>query len=281
MSAVALHVERIAPANEAPGAETKLPVLIAHGLFGAGRNWAGIAKILAEDRPAAVADLRNHGQSPWTESMDYAAMGQDLLAAAQAEFGRPCALIGHSMGGKSALAAALQAPEQVVFAAIVDIAPVDYVALGKDREHGGYIDALRRLDIAGLQRRADADALLAEAAPDPAIRAFLLQNLVTIPGAGPGEPRFRWRLNLAGLAAALPALMGWPAALAEQRYPGPLLALAGGASDYVGAEGETALTAQAPNARIERMPGRGHWLHAEAPQETASILRAALGRLNA
>ena len=153
-----------------PGA---VPVAILHGLFGSGRNWASIAQRLAARHPVIAFDLRNHGASAWAGGMQYGEMAEDVLAMLDERGYRRAALLGHSMGGKVAMAAALRDPDMVERLAVVDIAPVAYRP-----HHLGLVQAMRALDLTGIQRRGEADAALAAAVPDVAERGFLLQNLV-------------------------------------------------------------------------------------------------------
>src|SRR5690348_3587795 len=85
-----------------------VPVAILHGLFGSGRNWATIAQRLALRRPVIAFDLRNHGGSAWAGGMEYGEMAEDVLAMLDGRGYRQAALLGHSMGGKIAMAAALR-----------------------------------------------------------------------------------------------------------------------------------------------------------------------------
>ena len=245
-----------------PDTADRPPVVIAHGLFGSARNWGGIARSLAEDRAVIAVDLRNHGQSPWDDRHDYAALAGDLAEVLAAE-GPPVDVIGHSMGGKAAMVLALQQPDLVRRLAVIDIAPVAYT-----HTQQGHIDAMRGLDLAGLTGRAEADRRLAATVPDAGIRGFLLQSLDLR-----ADPP-RWRLNLDALEANMAAILGWPDP--DGRFEGPALFLAGGASDYVRPEHRPAIRAAFPRARIARIPCAGHWLHAEAPEPTAATLRSFL-----
>lgn len=231
------------------------PLAILHGLFGSARNWAGIAQRLAAHRRVIALDLRNHGASPWADSMDYAVMAEDVRETLHALGCRRCALLGHSMGGKVAMLAALKNRDAVERLVVADIAPVEYAA-----RHLPYVRAMRALDLASIRRRGEADAPLAPAIPDPAERAFLLQNLVF------DGPTARWRLNLAAIERAMPALGGFPALPPGTAYDGPALFVAGGGSDYLGPEHEPATRRLFPNARIVRIANAGHWLHAEQPR---------------
>ncbi|MEM9724049.1 MAG: alpha/beta fold hydrolase [Pseudomonadota bacterium] len=234
-------------------------LLIAHGVFGSARNWGTLARRFSAGRPVVAVDMRNHGDSGAAEEMSYPSMGDDLLETAAALFERPALLLGHSMGGKAAMAAALRAPDAVAGLIVADIAPVAYV----DGQLRGYLDAMRALPLDVAGGRAGLAAQLEAATPNRAIRDFLLSN-VAFDRSGP-TPTARWRLNLDGLSAGVDDVVGWPDALSERRYDGPTLFIHGGASDYVSAEGRARATALFPNAVFETLGGAGHWLHAEQP----------------
>ena len=241
------------------GAGPALAIL--HGLFGAGRNWATIAQRLAAHRRVVALDLRNHGASPWAEAMDYAEMADDVRATMQALGHRRYALLGHSMGGKAAMVLALAHREEVERLVVVDIAPAAYPP-----HHLAYVQAMRGLDLAGVTRRAEAEAQLAAAVPNPAKRAFLVQNLVF------DEGRARWRLNLDAIERAMPTLIGFPALPAGASYHGPALFVAGGRSDYLRPEHEPAIRRLFPVARIAHIADAGHWVHAERPREFLAFI---------
>jgi pimeloyl-ACP methyl ester carboxylesterase len=235
--------------------DTGTPVLaILHGLFGSGRNWASIAQRLAARRRVICFDLRNHGASAWTGGMQYGEMAEDVLAMLDERGYRPAALLGHSMGGKAAMAAALRDPDMVERLVAVDIAPVAYPP-----RHLSLVRAMRQLDLTGIERRSEADRLLAPAVPDAAERGFLLQNLVFENG------RARWRLNLEAIERAMPDLVGFPAMPDNAVYRGPALFVGGGRSDYLLPEHEPEIRRLFPQARIERIENAGHWVHAEQP----------------
>lgn len=231
------------------------PLAILHGLLGSSRNWATIAQRLAADHRIIALDLRNHGASPWGERMDYRDMAADVRATLHALGHRNFALLGHSMGGKTAMMLALAHPDEVDRLVVVDIAPAVYPP-----RHLGYVQAMLRQNLAGLTRRSEADTRLAAAVPDAAERAFLLQNLVFEDG------RARWRLNLAAIEQEMSQLVGFPELPAGARYDGPTLFVAGGRSDYLRPEHEPAILGLFPKARIARIAKAGHWLHAEQPE---------------
>lgn len=234
---------------------TGTPVALLHGLYGQAGNFATIQRRLGETHRVIALDLRNHGQSPRAPTMTYPEMAADVLETLRARDALPAALIGHSMGGKVAMAAALAAPAAVARLLVADIAPVAYDHAGF---HAGYVAALRALPLHPGLKRAEADAALAGAVPDPATRAFLLLNLRF--GADPS-----WRLNLDAIAAALPALAGWPTP-EDGPYQNPTLFVAGGRSDYVLPEYRPAIAALFPAARVLTLKSAGHWVHADDPE---------------
>lgn len=231
------------------------PLAILHGLFGSGRNWAGIAQRLAARNRVIAFDLRNHGASPWAETMDYAEMAEDVRTSLRARGHRRVALLGHSMGGKVAMLASLRRPDEVERLVVADIAPVRYPP-----RHLALVRAMRRLDLAGLRRRGEADARLASVVHNPAERAFLLQNLVF------AENGAAWRLNLAAIEHEMPSLVGFPSLPAGAKYDGPALFVGGGRSEYLRPAHEPALRSLFPKAQTAFIPEAGHWLHAEQPQ---------------
>ena len=232
------------------------PLLILHGLFGSGRNWAAIAKALADSRRVISLDLRNHGASPWADGMSYPEMAEDVLAVIRdKQLGR-VALLGHSMGGKAAMLAALADPALIERLIVVDVAPV-----AREPALLAYAQAMEAADLSAVTRRADVESQLAAAVPSAAERAFLLQNLVIEDG------KARWRINLAAIERAMPEIAGCPASLPRERYDGPTLFVAGARSDYIRAQDEPAIRRLFPKAEIVRIPGAGHWVHAEAPDK--------------
>lgn len=241
----------------APGAQP--PLVIAHGLFGSGRNWGVIARRLAEDRPVIAVDMRNHGDSPFLASHSYADLAADLAEVIAAHGGR-ADVLGHSMGGKAAMQLALTQPDRVRRLIVADIAPVAY---GHSQNH--LIAAMQAMDLTGLVSRSEADQRLGQAITDPALRAFLLQSLDLR-----ADP-VRWKFNLEVLKAEMDAITGWPCTAG--RFDGPALFVTGALSDYVRPEHRAGIVAQFPQARFTELEGAGHWLHAERPREFEAALR--------
>ena len=246
---------RLAAVEYGADAQNSRPVLaILHGLFGSARNWDSIARRLAVHRRVIAFDLRNHGASEWADGMEYAEMADDVWAALHDRGHRRYALLGHSMGGKAAMIAALNHPEEAERLIVADIAPV-----GHPPRHLDYVQAMLGLDLSSITRRGEADARLAATVPDPAERAFLLQNLVF------DDRRPRWRLNLTAIGHEMATLSGFPTVEPGRVYRGPALFVAGGRSDYLLPEHAPMIRWLFPAAQIERIESAGHWLHAEQP----------------
>jgi len=247
------------------GEATALPSLfIVHGLFGSARNWGAIAKRMSDSRAVVTVDMRNHGASPFADSHSYADMAQDLAEVIEAE-GSAMDVVGHSMGGKAAMVLALTRPGLVNRLVVADIAPVAY-----DHSQSKYIHAMRAMPLEGLRTRTEANARLTPLVPDAQVRAFLLQSLdlkVSPPC---------WRLNLDVLEREMDAITGWPDEATYRPFDGPTLFLSGGNSGYVRSEHRPGIRALFPNARMAKLPGAGHWLHAEKPRDFEQTLRVFL-----
>ena len=261
-TAVQLH-HKLYPGPDQPA---EPPLVLLHGLFGFGSNFQSVARKLAGGREVVLADLRNHGSSPWADDVSLVAMAEDVAALIGSLEAPEVALCGHSLGGKVAMLVALQRPELVSRLCVVDIAPVEY-EMGANLR---VIEALLEVPDEALASRKEADAALAAAAPraealgSQFVRQFLLQNLVP-------EQR-SWRLNLRALLAGYPALRGFPAAEGATAPALPTLFVGGkkpGA--MLGAEHLEACRAFFPAARLE-MVDTGHFVHAEAPGPFVEIV---------
>ncbi len=234
------------------------PVALLHGLFGRAQNLGGVARRLAASHRVLSLDLRNHGASPHAMGMDYGSLAEDVLHTLAARQALPCALLGHSMGGKAAMMAALAAPDQVSRLLVADIAPVAYA-----HNNRAIADALRGVRLVPGMTRADADAQLRAAVPDTNVRAFLLQNF--LPGASAA-----WRIGVAEIADGMSDIEGFVAPPGAF-YDGPVLFVRGGASDYVLPAHQASIEALFPGARVVILEGAGHWLHADQPERFGDI----------
>jgi len=273
------------------------PLVLLHGLFGSSDNWHGIATRLAERFQVLVPDLRNHGRSPHSAEMNYGVMAGDVAelletlaergsvtpshspagrglnpasdasdqvgaAAHRAALrGTTAAVLGHSMGGKVAMQLALTHPNLPHKLVVADMAPRAYAP-----RHLEILSAMMALDVASFSSRQDIEAALAGPVPSLNLRRFLLKNL----GRGAGG-EFEWKINLAALSEHYPDLRA--ALSAPHPYAGPTLFLRGERSDYIQAADEPLIFELFPRAEIRTIPGAGHWLHADAPDEFVRLVR--------
>ncbi|HKX15132.1 MAG TPA: alpha/beta fold hydrolase [Propionibacteriaceae bacterium] len=247
-------------------------VVFLHGLFGQGKNWNTIAKGLSESARVTLADLPNHGQSPWTDHFSYPEMANQVVELLQAQGGGDqWTVVGHSMGGKVAMTLALTQPELVARLGVVDVSPV---ATQEISEFDTFIRGMRSIDLKNLRGRKDADAQLAAYVSDPVIRSFLLQNLRRDPSAAGNG--WRWQMNLNLLGDHLSEMGGWPE-LQAQPYEGPVLWLAGASSGYIRPEYAAAMRALFPRVQLVTIKDAGHWVHSEQPEAFLATMRRFLG----
>jgi pimeloyl-ACP methyl ester carboxylesterase len=247
------------------GAAELPPLVLLHGLFGASNNWLGVVQRLQADYRLILPDLRNHGRSPPHPVMDYPAMAEDLLALLDRLRLDSVNLLGHSMGGKAAMWLALSRPERVARLLVADIAPVGY-PLRFDSIFRG----LEALPLERIADRSSADRQLAQWVVEPAVRQYLLQNLVK-QAAG-----WRWRCNLPVLSRSRENLADFPPNDGLS-YAGETLFLYGERSDYVQTQYRETIGRLFPHARLRMLHGAGHWLYAEQPE---AFSRAVMGFLN-
>jgi pimeloyl-ACP methyl ester carboxylesterase len=228
-----------------------IPLVMLHGLFGRAANFGSVQARLAERRRVVALDLRGHGNSPHATPIDYPTMAADVAETLRSLEAWPCALLGHSMGGKVAMTLALTDPRAVAALVVADIAPVSYPS-----HFGAFAAAMLALDLVPGLTRPAADASLKDAIPQDSVRRFLMQNLRL--GAQPA-----WTCDLSAIAAALPVIEAWPDP--PGTYLGRCLFLTGGQSHYVRPQARPLIARLFPQSRLVALRRAGHWLHAEDP----------------
>ncbi len=233
---------------------TGFPLLILHGLFGSLDNWQTISRQLGESYQVFALDLRNHGSSPHSDIFSYEDMAGDVREFMQTHGLARAHLLGHSLGGKTAMEFALRHPALVQKLIVADIAPKSYPP-----SHVPIFEALLSLDLKSFHDRREAAAALAPSIPNPAIRRFLLKSLT--------RDKFgalQWRLNL---PAIYKSYAGLNQALEHRRiFNGPTLFLRGERSEYIKEEDSVLIHRLFPQARIITVMDAGHWIHADAPE---------------
>ena len=252
-----LNAIEAGPAGGAPS--SKAPVVLVHGLFGQARNLGRIQRELGAERRVVAFDLRNHGASPRGPMRLEQMAGdiEDSMAAAGLE---SAVVMGHSLGGKTAMATALLYPRRVRRLLVADIAPVVY-----QHANIGFARAMKAMALTRGMTRAEAHVQLERAIPDRNVRDLLLQNLMV--GEAPG-----WRIGLDEIIASITDAEGWPDFGPDAAYAGRTLFLRAENSDYVLPEHEGAIRRFFPRANIATLRGAGHWLHADRPDDFARIV---------
>jgi pimeloyl-ACP methyl ester carboxylesterase len=238
------------------------PVVLLHGLFGAARNFGALQRAIAPRYRVITLDMRNHGDSPHAPDMRYPTLAADVHETLLSLGIEKAAVIGHSMGGKTAMAMTLRWPDQVGRLLVADIAPVIY-----QHGNGTIANAMAAIQLTPALTRPEADAALADAVPRADIRAFLLQNLRFGASA-------HWRIGLGEIAAAIADLEGWIDL--PGTYTGPTVFVTGANSDYVLPEHRPVIRTQFPGARFVAVKNAGHWVHADNPAGFQSVVEAFL-----
>ncbi len=235
------------------------PLIILHGLFGSSDNWFSLSKVFAEQFAVYTIDQRNHGQSPQSDDFNYRLLTEDMEQFIADQGIVDPIIIGHSMGGKTAMNLAIKRPELVGELIVVDIAPKAYPV-----HHDQILEGLNSISLPQLSSRNEADSLLANYVPEADVRQFLLKNLTR-----DNEGEFSWKINLSAIDTHIEEIGE------GMQYPGTFskstLFIKGARSSYF-KEGDDALILQLfPNAKIESLD-TGHWVQAEKPQEFVSTV---------
>jgi pimeloyl-ACP methyl ester carboxylesterase len=230
------------------------PVIILHGLFGSLNNWHSHASRLGEFFHVFALDQRNHGASPHAAEMNYAAMADDLREFLADHHLAPVSLVGHSMGGKTAMQFALDYPGDVRKLVVVDIRPQ-----GDTPHHDRIIASLQHVDFGAVCSREDVHRMLREGVPDEAERQFLATNLKRMENG-----TYAWKMNLAAIADHYAELIG--SLTGRGSYCGPTLFIAGEKSAYIAEGDREGILERFPHARFQVIPGAGHWVHADSPE---------------
>lgn len=232
------------------------PLIVLHGLFGSSANWGAHCKKFAETYAVYGVDLRNHGESPHADEINYQIMAADVKELLSRLGIEKCYMMGHSMGGKVAMQLALLEPALISKLVVVDIAPVAYT--NKADGHRQILQGMEALDLAAIRNRADAETRLQEFIEDEATRKFILTNLVR---AGEG---FKWRLNLKAIHANYDRLR--EKLEGDTPYTKPVLFVKGALSNYIHLKHEQEILRLFPAAKVKIVMEAGHWVHSERSQ---------------
>ena len=239
-------------------------MVVLHGLLGSSRNWLSTGRDLAKHFHVFALDARNHGKSPHAPEMNYEVMVTDLIDWMDRHQLPKAVIVGHSMGGKTAMRLACRHPERVERLVVVDVAPKDYDWIA----HRGEFLAMTELDLGNLQSRQEAEMRFEARVGDFGMRKFLATNLVQESG------RWRWQVNLPVLTETLPVLEKNCLQPAD-RFSGPTLFILGGRSRYAEPSDHDLIRRHFPAAKIEVIADTGHNPHMDKREDFVRLLLSA------
>jgi pimeloyl-ACP methyl ester carboxylesterase len=245
------------------------PFIIMHGLYGSSDNWLNIGKELSKKYHVYLLDLRNHGNSPHSPNHNYQLMRDDLFNFMDQHQMKQAIIMGHSMGGKTAIYFSLKYPEKVKKLIVIDISPFSYKMIDQHSpqtiSHLNILNALYNLDTKQIKTIKEADEQLAESISFKRVRQFLLKNLKR-----DDEGKFYWLLNINTLRNDLPRTMEGidnEEDLQNSEFNKPTLFIKGKNSDYIKESEKSKIQSFFPNLFFESVENAGHWVHAENKKE--------------
>lgn len=236
------------------------PLIILHGLFGSSDNWLSIAKVFGENYTVYTIDQRNHGQSPHSDYFSYEIMADDLKAfIVEHNIDNPI-ILGHSMGGKTAMQFAVNNPKILKKLIVVDIGAKSYPV-----HHDTILKGLNSININELKSRGEADQQLSKHVSELGIRQFLLKNITR------SSDGFKWKVNLPIIERGIEQIgIGL---LSNDYYEGETLFIRGGNSNYILEEDIKMLNHHFPKHKLETIKNAGHWVHAEQPEQFVEVVK--------
>ena len=231
------------------------PFVILHGFLGMSDNWKTLGGQFSEQGfQVHLVDQRNHGRSFHDDVFNYEVLAEDLKEYCESHNLENIILLGHSMGGKTAMLFATLYPELVSKLLVADISPRFYPI-----HHDAILNGLSALNFDEVKSRGQADKVLSDYVPDFGTRQFLLKNLYWIE-----KGKLALRINLeilknevGEIGESLPSY---------SRFEKETLFLRGDRSEYIGIEDERLIANHFPIAKIITISNAGHWLHAENPK---------------
>ncbi len=243
------------------------PLIILHGLFGYSDNWQTHAKKLAENYQVYLVDQRNHGRSPHSIDFNYDVMVEDLYELITDLGLEEINLLGHSMGGKTAIGFAAEHDDLLNCLIVVDISHKQY-----PRHHDQIIKGLNAIDLSKIDSRSKADLVLSEHVKEFAVRQFLLKNLYWVE-----KGKLDWRMNLPVLSHDIDKIIE---EVYFRRIDTHTLFIRGEESDYILESDFKEIKMKFPNSAIKSIENAGHWVHAEAPKKFFDTVTSFLGSVS-
>ena len=230
------------------------PMVILHGLFGNSDNWQTHAKKLSEYYRVILVDQRNHGHSDWSDDFSYDLMSQDLFELFELLDLKKVILLGHSMGGKTAIRFTQEHSKLVDKLIIVDIGVKEY-----PMHHAEILKGLYSIDLNLIHTRSEAENMLSKFIESYGIKQFLLKNLYW-----KEKGILAWRMNIKILDQEMENILS---VLPNTEIYLPTLFIRGALSNYILEEDLEQLENQFPDMHLTTINNAGHWVHSESPTE--------------
>ena len=250
-------------------------LIIIHGLYGSSDNWLSVARLLEDKFRIFLVDQRNHGQSPHCDEMDYTLMADDIKEFMQQQKLSKATIMGHSMGGKTAMLFALKNPLLVDKLVVLDIAPKHYSKHTNfariTGDHRAIVDALLSINPAEHSSRSSVGKALKQSVPNSTVRSFLLKNITR-----DSDKKLSWKLNIQAISDSLDKIMDGVSEFdAADEFPehGTVVVIRGSNSPYVQDADIQQIRKYFPSAQLADIPDAGHWLHADQPDLFIKTLR--------
>ena len=236
------------------------PIIILHGLFGMSDNWASFAKKLARDRMVILVDQRDHGRSAHTEDFNYDLLAEDIVGLMEDNWIHKAVVMGHSMGGKTAINLAHHHPDMVSQLIVVDIGPGE----NPDR-HTTIFDSMQQVNLEQAVSRTEIETALIKDIHQLSTVRFLMKNL----SRNKGGSGFRWKMNLPLLRKQFHEIL---APIEIEQIEVPSLFVRGERSDYIDEEQENIISEHFTDYKLVSIANSGHWVHADQPDALYDVL---------
>ncbi len=243
------------PSPEAPA------LVVLHGFTGHARSWDRLATVMSARYRVLALDARGHGESAWAASTaDYATAEQvaDVIALADALRIERFALLGLSMGGRTAMNLAATHPQRVERLVVVDIGP-QVAAAGAARISSGVAVS----DTFASPEEAFAAARAANATPPEDELWHRTRNNLLLQADGTWTWRYDVALRRGGSQLPRPDVAGQWAMLAS--ITAPTLLVRGELSDVLDVADADRMVATIPTCAMVTVPGAGHSVPLDQP----------------
>ncbi len=242
---------------------TGQPIIILHGLFGMLDNWKTIARKLQDEYQVILVDQRNHGKSMRSDTFSYEVMAEDVITLMDHLALDKAIILGHSMGGKTAIQTAYSYPERIQKLIVVDIVPKTY-----RRGHDEIFEAISTVPIRKITNRKEAEGYLTPHVSNMGVRQFLLKNLHRN-----ADGSFEWKANFDVLHKEYDKMVS--GLQLDETIDTPSLFIRGTRSNYISDEDIVTLNETFNNVETVDIEA-SHWVHAERPAELLDALRTFL-----